>query len=55
MDGKDVEAVEKVRSEHLIAHHLIQLSIRRGNDPDIDRDLLIFADTEDTAFLQYPQ
>ena len=43
--------MEKVRSELLIAYQLIQLSIRRGNDPYINRNLLIFTHAENAAFL----
>ena len=43
MDPDDVEAVEEVDSERSLLHHLLQVLVGRGDDPDVDLHRLVAA------------
>ena len=54
-DGEDVEAVEEVGAERVLADHVLQVAIGRGHDPDVHGDFTVFAEGEDAALLQHAQ
>ena len=55
MDRQDIESVEKIRAKLALLYHRIQVSMCRGNDPQIDRQLLVFPHPEDAVLLQHSQ
>jgi hypothetical protein len=55
MDRQDIESVEKVRAKLALLYHRLQVSMRGGNDPHVDRQLLVFPHPEDAVLLQHSQ
>jgi hypothetical protein len=55
MDRQDMETVEEVLSKGSLLHRCLEVSIRGGDDPNADRNLVVFTDAEDAVLLQHAQ
>ena len=55
LHGDDVQAVEEILAELPLLHHLAQLDVRRGDDPDVDLDRLDAAEAHELALLDHAQ
>ena len=55
MDRDDVETVVQVRAEGAVAHPLMQVAVGGGDDPYVDADGLLAADTVELALFEGAQ
>ena len=55
LHGDDVEAVEQVLAELAFVHHVAQIDVGRGDDPDVDLDRLDAAKAHELALLDDAQ
>ena len=54
-DRKHVQAIEQILTERIVRHRLFEVSIRRGNDADVDLDRPVAAQALDRSLLENPQ
>jgi hypothetical protein len=54
-DWKDVQAIEQVFAKRLVPHRVLEIAVRRRDDPDVNLDRLGAAKTLDHAFLQHAE
>jgi hypothetical protein len=54
-EARDVEAVVEVEAEALVGDRLLQILVRRRDDPHVDRHGLVVAEAADLAFLDRAQ
>ena len=50
-----LQAVEEVLAKAAATHQLLEITVRRGDDPDVDLDPLLAADALDLVLLQHAQ
>ena len=55
LDRDDVQPVEQVLAELAFLHHLAQVDVGRGDDPDVDLDRLHAAEAREVALLDHAQ
>jgi hypothetical protein len=55
LNGNDVQAIEQVLAELPLVHHVPEIDVGRGDDPNIDLDRFHAAEPHEVAFLDDPQ
>src|SRR5437016_7795896 len=55
VDGADVQAVVQVVAERALPHHVGEIAVGGGDDPDVDADRVGGADALDLAVLEHAQ
>ncbi len=55
VDLERVDAVNKVLAELALRDHLLQIAVRRTNDPHVDHRRLVLADAADFAALKHAE
>lgn len=55
MDGKDIQSVIQITAEPSLLNRSLQIGIRGGDYPHVDRNGLRAPDTIDQPILQHPQ
>ena len=52
-DGKHIEAIKQVEPKPVGVHRLLQVLVRRGDDPHLDRDVTVSTDALDGSVFQH--
>ena len=55
LDRQNVEPMEQIGAEFALLAHLFEIAVRCRNHADIHFDIVIFANTEHAAVLQYAE
>ena len=55
MQRHDVQTIVEIRTERAVSHRLLEIAIGGRDDPHVDVDALLAADTHELALLDHPQ